>query len=277
MGLQREAGVPVELLAPEAIADVMPLVNPAGLLGATYCPTDGSAVVADVVRAFATQARARGARLLEHTPALAIDRDAHGAVAGVRTPAGRLEAEVVVDAAGPWAGEIAALVGVGLPIEPRRRQAFEIAAPVGLTPDLPFTIDLGSALYLQPRPGCAVVGGNDLETPSGWDDAVDWSFVVGLRAALGRRFPALAGEPVQAGRAGLRDMTPDEHAMVGPVHSVPGLWVAAGFSGHGFMHAPAVGELVSQWLLEGAPALDLTPLRLERFAEGLATRESAVF
>jgi sarcosine oxidase subunit beta len=72
-------------------------------------------------------------------------------------------------------------------------------------------------------------------------------------------------------------MTADEHAIVGPVAAAPGLWVAAGFSGHGFMHAPAIGDLLSQWLLEGAPALDLTPLRLERFAEGAAMAERTVF
>jgi sarcosine oxidase, subunit beta len=274
---QRAAGVPVEILEPADIPAVMPYVKTDGLLGASYCATDGSVVTADVVRAFANQARARGARLLEETPALAIERDEQSAVVTVRTPADRLEAEVVVNAAGAWAGEVARLVDVELPIEPHRRQAFQLEPRGWLTPDLPFTIDLGARAYVQPRPGGAVIGGNDRETPAGVDDAVDWSLTPALQAALAHRLPALAGAVIRGGRAGLRDMTPDEHAIVGPVAAVPGFWVAAGFSGHGFMHSPAIGDLLSQWLLEGAPALDLTALRLERFAEDAAIVETTVF
>jgi sarcosine oxidase, subunit beta len=274
---QRAVGIPVEILEPTDIADVMPFASTADLVGATYCPTDGSAVSVDVVRAFANQARAHGARVLEETAALAIDRDAHGAVAGVQTPTGWLEAEIVVNAAGPWAAEIGRLVAVDLPIEPHRRQAFLIEPPAWLTPELPFTIDLSAAAYIQPRPGCAVIGGNDRVTPAGFDATVDWSLVPALQAALTHRFPALAAIAIRRGWAGVRDMTPDEHAIVGPVAAVPGLWVAAGFSGHGFMHAPVVGDLLSQWLLDGAPALDLTALRLERFAEGVTMVEPAMF
>lgn len=274
---QRAAGVPVEILAPAEIAAVMPFVDTTGLVGASYCPTDGSAVAAEVVRAFANQARARGARILEEAPALAIERDEHGAVAAVHTSTGRLEAEIIVNAAGPWSAEIGRLAGADLPIEPRRRQVFVIESPDWLTPELPFTIDLSAAAYVQPRPGGAVIGGNDRVTPAGFDATIDWSLAPPLQAALARRIPALVGVAIQHGRAGIRDMTADEHAIVGPVAAVPGFWVAAGFSGHGFMHSPPIGDLLSQWLLEGAPALDLTPLRLERFAEGAAMAEQTVF
>jgi sarcosine oxidase subunit beta len=274
---QRAAGVPVQILEPAGIRDVMPYVQIDGLVGASFCPTDGSVVAADVVRAFANQARAHGARVLEEMPALAIERDRDGAIAGVQTPSGRLEAEIVVNAAGPWAAEIGRLAGVELPIEPHRRQAVLIEDLDWLTPDLPFTVDLSAGAYVQPRPGGAVIGGNDRKTPVGFDETVNWSIVPPLQAALAHRIPAMAGVAVQRGWAGVRDMTADEHAIVGPVAATPGFWVAAGFSGHGFMHAPAIGDLLSQWLLDGAPALDLTPLRLERFAEGAATTERTVF
>lgn len=274
---QQAAGVPVEILDPANIAAVMPHANTTDLVGASYCPTDGSVVAADVVRAFAHQARARGVRILEETVALAIDRDAHGAVVGVHTPTGRLEAEIVVNAAGAWAAEVGRLVSVELPIEPHRRQAFLIEPVAWLTPDLPFTIDLSAGAYVQPRPGGAVIGGNDRVTPVGFDETVDWSLATALQAALAHRFPALAGVAIRRGWAGVRDMTADEHAIVGPVAAVPGFWVAAGFSGHGFMHAPVIGDLLGQWLLEGAPALDLAALRLERFVEGTAMAEQTVF
>lgn len=274
---QRAAGVPVEVLAPEEIAAVMPGIALDGLIGATYCPTDGSATPALAVHAFARRARDLGARLLESTAATAIERDGTGAVAAVQTIDGRLEAEVVVNAAGPWAAEIGRMAGVELPIEPRARQAFAIDAPVGLTPDLPFTIDLGSGAYIQPRANEAVIGGIDRAAAPGFREEVDWSVTPPLLAALTRRMPALGSANIRRGWVGARDMTADDHAIVGPISAAPGFWVAAGFSGHGFVHAPVIGELLAQWLIEGAPDLDLSPLRFDRFQAGRAAPEAVIF
>jgi len=112
-----------------------------------------------------------------------------------------------------------------------------------------------------------VVGGNDRDVPEGTDTDVDWSLTGPLIEALVHRIPAMADASITRGWAGLREMTPDDHAIVGPVPSVPGLWTAVGFSGHGFMQSPAVGAQVSHWLLRGRPSIDLGALRLARFAE----------
>jgi sarcosine oxidase subunit beta len=96
-------------------------------------------------------------------------------------------------------------------------------------------------------------------------------------SALTHRIPAMSKAEIRSGWAGLRDMTPDDHAILGPLEDVPGFWVAAGFSGHGFMHAPVVGELLSGWLLDGSPEIDLTALRLERFEKGKMVSETTVF
>jgi sarcosine oxidase, subunit beta len=274
---QQAAGVPARLLKPREIPEVMPHVSIHGLVGASYCPTDGSASSSDVVEAFARRARAKGACLLEETMATAIDRDADGAVSAVQTTAGRLEAEVVVNAAGPWAVEVGRLVSAELPITPHRRQAFQIAPLPSLTAELPLTVDLSTGAYVHPGSEDTVIGGNDRETPAGFDDSVDWSLVPALLAALVHRIPVMAEVEIQRGWAGLRDMTPDDHGILGPVTAVPGFWVAAGFSGHGFMHAPPTGELLSQWLLDGVTDLDLSALHLERF-DGIAmSSETTVF
>lgn len=274
---QRAVGVPVEMLEPEEILEVMPHVEIDGLLGASYCPTDGSASPQAVAEAFAEGARAGGGRLMEGAAVTALERDPHGAVLAVETAEGRLEAEAVVNATGPWATEVGRLAGVELPISPRRRQAFAISPLPWMDAGMPLTVDLGSGAYVHPRPVGGVIGGNDRETPNGFDEEVDWGLVPALLKALARRIPRMIESEIKHGWAGVRDMTPDDHAIVGPVAAIPGLWTAAGFSGHGFMHSPVVGELLAEWLIDGAPSMDLSALRLERFSAEAGAFETTVF
>ena len=219
---QLEAGVPVQLLEPGEIPGVMPHVNVDGLLAASYCRTDGSASPEAVVKAFARGARAHGARLMEDTTVIAIERDAYGAVGVVDTTRGRLEAEAVVNAAGPWAAEVGRLLGIGLPIAPHRRQAFQISSLAWLDADLPLTVDLASGAYVHPRPGGGVIGGNDRDVRAGFDEEVDWSLVPALREALARRIPRMAEAGIVRGWAGLRDMTPTSMRSSVPAQRSPG-------------------------------------------------------
>jgi sarcosine oxidase, subunit beta len=274
---QRAVGVPVSLLDPTEILEVMPHVDVDGLVGASYCPTDGSASPKALVAIFSSRARAHGASMREGTVVTAIERDARGAVRGVHTNSGLIEAEIVVNAAGPWAAEVGHLLDISLPITPHRRQAFEIAPLSWLVPSLPFTIDLSSGAYVHPGIDVGVIGGNDRDTAAGFDAAVDWDLTRPLMETLTRRIPAMTEAKIRRGWAGLRDMTPDDHAIVGPVEAVPGFWVAAGFSGHGFMHAPVIGELIAEWLIDGVPGMDLGALRIERFEGGTSVPETAVF
>jgi sarcosine oxidase, subunit beta len=261
--MQRRNGVPTELLSPDEVLAINPRIRVTDLLGAAYCARDGSASPNDAAQGFARGARERGARVLQHTEVTAIDV-VDGSVRGVRTATGqRFEAEVVLIATGPQARHTGRLAGIELPVAPHRRQAFAIAPLPWLTPDLPFTVDLASGAYVHSE----VVGGNDRDVPEGTDTAVDWSLTGPLIEALVHRIPAMAEASITRGWAGLREMTPDDHAIVGPVPEVPGLWTAVGFSGHGFMQSPAVGQQVSRWLLEGRPSLDLGALRPARFAE----------
>jgi len=278
VAMQRELGADVRLLAPDEITDVLPGVRTGDLVGAAYSPTDGSGSPADAVAGFARQARRLGVTFRQHTEVVGIDRDAAGRAVAVRTAAERIEAELVVNAAGPWAATVGALAGTDTPVEPHSRQAFGIAPLPGLTGDLPLAVDLGTGAYVHPERNGGVIGGNDRDTPASFDATVNWDLTESLAAALAHRFPWAADARITTGWAGLREMTPDDHGLVGPDPTVPGLFVLAGFSGHGFMQAPVIGERAAAWLLgDAAAGAALAPLDPARFRAGRPLTESTVF
>jgi len=278
--MQRELGVDSQWLDSAQAARVFPGIHTEDLLAAVYTPTDGSATPADAVAGLATAARAYGVRIRRHTSFVGLTRDDEGHVTGARTSVGTFDAEAVVLAPGPWARAAGLLCGVDLPVQPHPRQAFATAPLATLNGSLPLAVDLASGAYLHPQvTGGAVIGGNDRDTPSTYRAVVDWSRVESLAAGLTHRMPFLRDLRVVKGWSGLREMTPDDLAIVGPVEQVPGVWVAVGFSGHGFMQSPAVGSALAAWLTTGAPDLDLTPLALNRFRPDMVAhpRETAVF
>ena len=144
---------------------------------------------------------------------------------------------------------------------------------------IPLTVDVRSGSYVHIEPnGTIVIGGGDHGDRRGFDESLDWSLLPRLIEAVTHRVPALEAARVRRGWAGLREMTPDELAIVGPVPYVEGFFVAAGFSGHGFMHAPAVGKLMAELILDGkAATIDISPLGIERFRAGRLIPERAVF
>ncbi|MFC9832791.1 NAD(P)/FAD-dependent oxidoreductase [Rhodococcus sp. NPDC127530] len=279
VALQRSLGVEVEVLEPSQICDVFPNVRVDDLVSATYTPQDGSASPADAVAGYLHLARRHGVSVLQNTEVLDIAVGADGAVKGVMTSRGDIEAEAVVIAAGPQSRRVGALCGLDIPVFPHSRQAFATAPIASIDGSLPLTVDMATGAYLHPeKSGGAVVGGNDRGVPSTEDASVDWDRVEGLAAALSYRFPELGGLEVTRGWAGLREMTPDDHAIVGATDDVGGLFIAAGFSGHGFMQSPAVGKSITQQLLTGRSDIDLSTLALSRFAAPLAGElENAVF
>lgn len=270
VAMQRELGIDVAMVAPADVSDLMPGVVTDDLLGASYCPSDGSGSPADAVAGFVRAARRLGVRLRQHTTVTGIDRNADGAVRAVRTSDGEVPADLVVNAAGPQAAAVAAMVGVDLPVEPHSRQAFGIGPLPQLSAGLPLTVDLATGAYVHPEVHGGIIGGNDRDTPVTAEAQVNWALTESLIAALVGRFPWLADAEIRTGWAGLREMSPDDHGIVGPVPGVPGFWVSAGFSGHGFMQGPVVGDALARRLLGLPVDTDLTPLRFERFAEAAA-------
>ncbi|MGH3679194.1 MAG: NAD(P)/FAD-dependent oxidoreductase [Natronosporangium sp.] len=274
VAMQNRHGIPSQIVDPDQVAELFPQLRTGDLAGGSYCPTDGSASPADATSGLLKAARAGGAIVYQHRTVTGLRRDQAGRVAGVDTDAGPLPAEAVVLAPGPWAAEVGIRCGVTLPVSPHSRQAFAIAPADWLHPALPLTVDLGTGAYLHPETAGGVIGGCDRDVPPSMNPTVDWGRLERLTTALSHRIPLIADARVIRGWAGLREMSPDDLALVGPLSETPGLWVAAGFSGHGFMHAPAVGECLAAELLDLPPPVDLSALRPDRFdrstvAEGI--------
>jgi sarcosine oxidase subunit beta len=260
------------LVTPEEIARINPAVALDGILGGAFCPSDGFIRPSAILDGYRLAAERRGVRFLWDAEIARIDRDPGGRIAAVGTSRGRIETEIVVNAAGPWAREVASLAGVELPVEPLRRQVVPTVPTEALPETMPMTIWAddgyhlrmrdGRALLLWPTPG---VPGRPYATTvdDGWIDAVE--------AMTRARVPMLAKARLDRGAAwaGLYEVSPDKHAILGPAAECPGLWLANGSSGHGVMHAPALGILLAEMIAEGAAkSLDPHALRPGRFLEG---------
>lgn len=266
VALQRSLGVPSSLLSVDEALALSPFVAGDGLVGAAYSADDGHCTPDAVVQGYAAGARALGASVLTRTSVDAIAVTG-GRVTGVETSAGPITCDVVIDCAGPWAAPVAAFAGVDLPITPLRRQIV-VTEPVagGVPRDTPFTIEYGSSLYFH-REGPGMLMGMSWpgERP-GWSTETHDEWIPALEAAVARRAPRLLGAGIQARWAGLYEMTPDHNAVVGEVASVSRFLYAGGFSGHGFLMAPAIGEVLRDLVLERAPVVDVSSLAVERFA-----------
>jgi sarcosine oxidase subunit beta len=250
--LQNELGVPVERVDPTVVAGLA--TN--DVLGATCCWSDGVADPPAVARELLRRASELGVEVREHVAAEELDRD------------------VLVIACGPWSPELAATVGVDLPIRPLCRQLSETSALAGLPDDLPMVIEVETGFHFRRRGDRLLLAMGDPEPRWTFETTVDESLVADRLERLVRRYPRAAGATVERSWAGLYDMTPDAHPIVGRV--AEGVYAACGFSGHGFMQSPAVGRALAEQILGREPSVDLSPYALERFEHGAAFPERLV-
>ena len=267
LALWARLGVPAVRLEPEEIPALFPELAVDDVRFATFCPADGHADPNSILMGYVARARQAGARFEEGAEVTAIERDGDR-VTGVRCGDRRIACATVVDAAGPWAAQVAALAGVALPIVPLRRQIF-ITGPIsGFDRDFPMTIEFASGLYLHRDSGGVLMGMADPGDRPGFDDRVNWDFLPAVVERGLARLPLLKRAAIRTGWAGLYEDTPDKHAILGRTPGLESLVCAAGFSGHGLMHAPATGELIAEIICGLPPSLDIAPLRPGRFAEG---------
>lgn len=272
--LQHRVGVPwVRYLEPPEIAQLVPLVNLEGVIGGTFCPRDGLADPNSVTQGFAKAATRCGAQIETETNVLGI-RTEHDRVASVLTDRGEVETRVVVDCAGPWAGQVGKMAGLDVPIVPLRRQFFVTDALTGVPRDHPFTIEFTTTLYFHPEGAGLLVGmANQSEKP-GDTYAVDEEFHLETLGRAAYRMPLLEHARVARQMAGLYEVTPDAHPIIAETRALGGFYIAAGFSGHGFQHSPATGRVMSEIIMDGAAkTVDVSMLDLERFAENRLVRE----
>jgi len=264
VALQRSMGADVRVIAPDDARALVPALNVDDALAAVWGPTDGHASPNDVVQAYAAQARARGVRIVEGTPVTGIVVE-RGRVAGVLTPAGTIATRLVVNAAGPWAPLVGRMVGLELPVDPRRRHIFVTDAFDGIRHPLPLVTDTGSGFYCRSEQGAILMSPGDIGEVTEYEARVDWSVLELAVEKAVRRIPALEHAQVRHAWAGLRPLTPDGRAILDWAPGVEGLYLAVGFCGHGFQHSPGVGETVAEVLLDGRSTLDIHDLRLGRF------------
>jgi sarcosine oxidase, subunit beta len=260
---------------PAEAAKMNPVLNVDDVLGCTFCPTDGIASPADVTSGYAAAAVRLGARLKEGVEVTGIDV-ASGRVQGVRTSAGDIATRMVVNCAGAWAASIGRLAGLEIPVLPYRRHIAVTGTFPAVPRTMPMTVDFHTSLYFHPEGDGVLIGMSDRAEPPGFATDVNWEFLEKMFEQVARRAPALAGAGVKTAWAGLYESTPDHQAILGPVRELEGFWCAAGFSGHGFMQAPAAALLVTQLLLDHKSEIDISPFAFERFARGALVTERNV-
>ena len=260
----------VREIAPAEAKAIVPALRVDDLVAAVWGPSDGMAGPAEVTNGFARRARELGAKIVEGVDVTAITV-ARGRATGVATSEGTVTTPLVINAAGPAAARIGRLAGVEIAVHPRRRHIFytepfpEIPGPV------PLTTDRASGFYFRKEMEQLLLSPGDVE-----DIGEDFTVPVDraridetVEKAL-HRIPIVEKARIAGGWAGLRPLTPDDHAIIGWAPGLEGFFLAVGFGGHGFQHSPASGRYVSEWLLDGTPSLDLSLFDPARFAHGHA-------
>jgi glycine/D-amino acid oxidase-like deaminating enzyme len=276
VAMQRDLGVGVRVVTPAEIAELQPWLRVDDLLGGTFCPTDGVAGPAEVTAAFARRARALGVRIHEACPVTGIGmRDSR--VDRVETPDGSWAPGILVVAAGAWSARVGGWLGVEIPVRPVKREVFVSEALPDHPSGTPMVIEPARSWYCRREgPGVLMAGG--LGPGSSFDTAVDWGNLAASAEWAVHRMPPLERASFTRAWAGSLDMTPDGNAILGPVPGLDRVYVATGFSGHGFMHSPAAGQLIAELILDGAArSVDIAPLGLDRFARGAWLSEALVF
>ncbi len=280
-GWAKTYGLPMELIGAGEARGLFPLMTADGVLGAAWLPTDGWLDPSGLTLALAAGARARGATILPRTRVTAITTE-RGRVSGVETDRGAIQAEVVVNAGGIFAGEIGRMAGVSVPVVPIAHQYLVTEHVDGVTPELPQLRDPDSLVYFRAEVGGLLMGGYE-RNPAPWSIdgipsdfngkllAPDWARFEEISAGAVRRVPAMADAGVKRLINGPEAFTPDNEFILGE-STLSGFFLAAGFSAHGIAGAGGLGRQVAQWIVEGEPELDLWQMDIRRFGSQYRSR-----
>lgn len=275
LAMQLRLGVPVQRLDAAGVHEVFPELRVDDLRFATLCMRDGYCDPSALLNGYVARAREKGVTFREQEPAIGMSRE-HDRVTAVRTAKREIACATVVNAAGAWAAEVGKLAGIDLPIRPLRRQIFVTDPVEGLDRDFPLTVEFASSLYFHRESGGVLMGMADPTDGPGFDASVNWDFLPTLVERALYRLPILERAKVKTGWAGFYEDTPDKHPIIGAVPGVAGFLCAAGFSGHGIMHAPATGEAIAELIVDGRTSLDVAALAYDRFRRGELFKEHNV-
>lgn len=271
VAVQRGVGAPVEVLSLSA-AQTHTRFDEGGLGGATFGPADGTIDPNAATRAYVARAAELGARL--HLGAELLMAEQIDDVWALATTAGDFEAPLVINAAGPWAGEVGRRAGLQVPVVPVRRMVFA-SPPSAWQRDIPLSIDLGTNFYFRNDGQRLIMGMARVDEPPGFTPGVDWDWLAPTLEAGVRRFPHLRGTVIdrQASWHGYYEVTPDHHPLLGRSEEATGWIDACGFSGHGVQQAPAVGRVIAEEAVDGrARSIDIDAFRPGRFRDGVGRR-----
>jgi sarcosine oxidase subunit beta len=277
---QRALGLEaVRMISRAEIAAMLPQLRSDDVLGGSFCPTDGFVDPYSAMNGFMASAQEHGATLWKKTEVTGITADSRG-VTGVETSRESVSTRVVVNAAGAWASDVARMAGVELPVEPLRRMLVPSEPFDDFPHSSPMVIDMSNGFHFRPEARGFLLAWNDPEETPGFKTDFEPSFIEKILNHAANRVPVFENLPVNPKRAwaGLYEMSPDHHAILGEVPEMPGFYLANGFSGHGVMHAPATGKILSDLILEGKTSVvsDVSVLAFQRFAKGALLHETAV-
>jgi sarcosine oxidase subunit beta len=272
VALQNGLGVPTQLLSGDDVRKRLPLMKFEDAIAGTFNQKDGTVDPNGVVMGYVGAAQKMGVKAIENAEVTGITVSG-GEVKEVQTNLGTIQTRMVLNAAGPWAGLIGDMAGVPLPIVPLRRQMFTTNPLPEVPEDFPFVIDFARSLYFHREGEGLLIGMSNQAEKPGFDQNVDEDFeLVNLESAI-ERMPLVEKASRASHWAGLYEVTPDAHPIYGG-SDVKGFYICTGFSGHGFMHGPVSGKLMTEFMLDGNySTLDVSMLDLKRFEEGRLIKE----
>ena len=268
----------VQTVSAEEILEMVPQTRPDDVVGGTFCSTDGFVDPHSVMTGFTLRAIDQGAKVVCDAVVTGIDRDAN-VICAVRSTQGTIATRTVVCAAGAWSAQVGKLAGVELPVQPLRRMLVPTEPFDKISHAAPMTVDVATGFHFRPEGLGLLMAWNDPEEKPGFNANFDHGFVEKILTRGVHRFPILEEAEINPSRgwAGLYEMTPDHHPILGPVPGLAGFYAATGFSGHGVMHSPATGKIMADLILKGTTDLiDANLLNCDRFHEGRLIEETAV-
>ncbi|OGL43854.1 MAG: FAD-dependent oxidoreductase [Candidatus Schekmanbacteria bacterium RBG_13_48_7] len=274
VALQNSLGIPSRVITIEEAKQICPYLNPDGLVGATYCPTDGHCNPFATTFAYARAAKRMGVEINTHTEVIGIEVSGDR-VTAVNTDKGKIHCEAVVNAAGGYSQIIGKMVGLNLPTYSERHEIL-VTEPVGHMFDT-MVISFTTGLYVQQVPhGSIIMGMGDKTEPPSYNLESSWHFLDMIVPVVTKTLPVLKNVRIVRQWGGLYNKTPDCQPIIGEAETVKGFYNAVGFSGHGFMIAPITAEVIAKMIVKKPVDMPIEKLTLSRFAKGDLILEPSV-
>lgn len=274
IALQNSLGIPSKLITPEQALEIVPYINTDHMIGGTYCPKDGHLNPFHTTNAYAIAAERLGVKIYKHTEVLSIDTK-NNKITGVNTNNGYISTNTVINAAGGYSQLVSEMVNIPLPLYSERHEILvtEPVAPL----QKPMFMGFAHNIYIQQTPhGSFIMGRGDKDEPRGFAINSAWEFLERMAKTVVKLLPLLGELSVVRQWAGLYNMSPDRQPVYGAVKQLDGYFVAAGFSGHGFMFGPVTGVVIAETVLNLAPTVDVSMLTYDRFSTGKLFIEPSV-